>query len=171
MAAPITTMPVVSIDINMFWQIINFLILMVIFRKYLREPLSKILSARKEAIATELSQAEEAKKIAEQNRKEMEEILKNAKKEASVIINTAEKKAFEREESIIKDAHTHRDKIIRAAELEKGKMEESLKKELTSTLRETAAMMAAELVAKNMNTETKDKLLNEFIDEVGEAKW
>lgn len=50
-------------------------------------------------------------------------------------------------------------------------MEESLKKELTNTLRQTAAMMAAELVAKNMNTETKDKLVNEFIDEVGEAKW
>ena len=166
-----TTMPVVSIDINLFWQIINFTVLMFIFKKYLREPLSKLLTARKEAIANDLLQAEETKKIAEQNKKEMEEILKNAKKEASVIINTAEKKAIEREESILKDAHVQRDKIIRAAELEKVKMEESLKKELTNTLRQTAAMMAAELVAENMNTETKDKLVNEFIDEVGEAKW
>ena len=114
-----TTMPVVSIDINLFWQIINFTVLMFIFKKYLSEPLSKLLTGRKDAIANDLLQAEETKKIAEQNKKEMEEILKNAKKEASVIINTAEKKAIEREESILKDAHVQRDKIIRAAELEK----------------------------------------------------
>lgn len=166
-----TMMPVVSIDINMLWQIINFGILMLIFKKYLRQPLSKLLSARKEAIAAEISEAQEAKKIAEQHKKEMEELLKNAKKEASSIINAAEKKAIEREETIIKEAHVHREKIIKAAEIERLKMEESLKKELTVSLRETAALMAAELVAKKMDSDTKNKLVDEFIDEVGEVKW
>ncbi|MGL5934639.1 MAG: F0F1 ATP synthase subunit B, partial [Cetobacterium sp.] len=31
-------MPAVSIDINMFWQIINFFILVFIFNKYFKAP-------------------------------------------------------------------------------------------------------------------------------------
>lgn len=166
-----TNMPVVSIDINMFWQIINFLILMVVFKKKLKEPLLKVIASRRATIAQEITDAEEKRKVAEQYKKEMEELLRNAKKEASNIINTAEKKAIEREENILREAHQNRDKIIKGAELERVKLEESLKKELTVSLRETAALMAAELVAKKLDSETKDKLVDEFIQEVGEVKW
>ncbi|MGL4867038.1 MAG: ATP synthase F0 subunit B, partial [Cetobacterium sp.] len=43
-------MPAVSIDINMFWQIINFFILVFIFNKYFKGPLAKLMDTRKEKI-------------------------------------------------------------------------------------------------------------------------
>ncbi|MGL5124268.1 MAG: F0F1 ATP synthase subunit B [Fusobacteriaceae bacterium] len=167
----LTNMSAVSIDINMAWQIINFIILVVIFNKYMKAPLAKILSSRREAIVNDLTQAEEAKKIAEINKKEIEELMKKARKDASDLIYNAEKKAAERQELILTDAKSQRDKILKAAELETQKLKEALKKDLTNSLRETAATMAAELLIKRMDKDMKNSLLDEFIEEVGEVKW
>ncbi|MGL4403968.1 MAG: F0F1 ATP synthase subunit B [Fusobacteriaceae bacterium] len=166
-----TNMPAVSIDINMFWQIINFIVLMFMFNKYLKAPLAKILSDRKNKIVNDLEQAQEAKKTAEALKKEMEETLKASRVEANEMIAKAERKAQERYEALVKEGHIHRDKMIKSAELETVKMKEDLKKELTQSLRETAALMAMEVLNKKMDETEKNSLLNEFIDEVGEVKW
>ncbi|MGL4980323.1 MAG: F0F1 ATP synthase subunit B [Fusobacteriaceae bacterium] len=166
-----TNMPAVSIDVNMFWQIINFIILVFMFNKYLKAPLAKILTDRKNTIVNDLEQAQEAKKSAETLKKEMEEVLKKSRMEANDIISNAERKAQERYEILVKEGHTHRDKMIKSAEVETAKMKEDLKKELTQSLRETAALMAMEVLNKKMNDTEKNSLLDEFIDEVGEAKW
>jgi F-type H+-transporting ATPase subunit b len=86
---------VVSIDINMFWQIINFFILVFVFNKYFKKPLGKMLDSRKKKITSDLSQAEDTKKAAIELQKESEEILRKAKIEANEILKTAEKKADE----------------------------------------------------------------------------
>ncbi len=164
-------MPVVSIDINMFWQIINFCILLFIFNKFVKVPVAKMLESRKEAIVSNLSSAEEAKKEAEKNKQEANVVLMTARKEATELVTSAERKAVVRQEEIIKEAHEQKDKILKSAEAEVVKMKESLKKELEVSVRETAAMMAAELLHKKLGTKDKDALLNEFIEEVGEVKW
>ena len=53
-------MPAISIDINMLWQIINFFILIVIFNKYMKKPLQRVIKERQAKIAGDL---EDAKKI------------------------------------------------------------------------------------------------------------
>ena len=53
-----TIMPVVSVDINMFWQIINFFILVFVFNKYFKKPLGKMLESRKEKITSDLREAD-----------------------------------------------------------------------------------------------------------------
>lgn len=164
-------MPAVSIDINMFWQIINFIILMFMFNKYLKAPLAKILADRKNKIVNDLEQAQESKKAASDLKKEMEELLKASRIEANEMVAKAERKAQERYEELVKEGHIHRDKIIKAAEVETVKMKEDLKKELTQSLRETAALMAMEVLNKKMNETEKNSLLDEFINEVGEVKW
>lgn len=166
-----TNMPAVSIDINMFWQIINFIILVFMFNKYLKAPLAKILTDRKNTIVNDLEQAQEAKKSAETLKKETEETLKKARTEANEMIATAERKAQERYDALVKEGHDHREKTIRSAEVETVKMREDLKKELTQSLRETAALMAMEILNKKMNETEKNSLVDEFIDEVGEVKW
>ena len=164
-------MPAVLIDINLFWQIINFLILMLIFNKYLKAPLKKVLEKRQETVSNDLNNAKIAKTEAEALKLEIESLMKKAQKDAMELIYGAEKKAAIRYEDIIKEATSQRDKILKSAELETEKMKESLKKELSDSLRETAATMALELINKKMDKNTQSSLLDEFIDEVGEAKW
>ncbi|MEG0137028.1 MAG: F0F1 ATP synthase subunit B, partial [Cetobacterium sp.] len=113
-----TNMPAVSIDINMFWQIINFFILVFIFNKYFKAPLLRLMDSRKEKIAAEFSEAQKNKEEAALKNKEAQQILKQAKDEATKIVQLAEKKADERKENIISEASIQRDKMLKSAELE-----------------------------------------------------
>ena len=69
-------MPAVSIDVNMFWQIINFFILVFVFNKYFKKPLGKMLEARKTKITSDLNDANANKEAAMKLQKEAEELLK-----------------------------------------------------------------------------------------------
>lgn len=40
-------MPIISIDYTLFWQIINFFIIILIFNRYFKKPLAKIIKERK----------------------------------------------------------------------------------------------------------------------------
>ena len=86
----LTNMPAVSIDINMFWQIINFFILVFIFNKYFKAPLLKLMDSRKEKIAAEFSEAQKSKEEAALKNKEAQKILRDAKDEATKIVQLGE---------------------------------------------------------------------------------
>lgn len=165
-----TNMPAVSIDINLFWQIINFLILMFFFKKYFQKPIAKILDARQEKIANELKQAEIDRELAAKANGESEAILKSAKAEATEILLRAEKKAEERKESILKEANTQREKTIKSADVEVQKMKEQARKELQGEVTDLAVRLAEKMIAEKLDSKLGANLLDNFIEEVGEEK-
>ena len=61
-------MPAISIDINMLWQIINFFILIVIFNKYMKKPLKRIIKERQAKIAGDLEDAKKDKEAAKKQK-------------------------------------------------------------------------------------------------------
>lgn len=162
-----TNMPAVSIDVNMFWQIINFFILLFMFNKYLKAPLSKLLAERKEKISTEFVEAKKNKEEAEIKNKEAQKILKEAKEEATKILQLAEKKADDRKENIISEAIIQRDKMIKSAELEINKMKNAAKKELEVEMNGLAVKLAEKIIKENLNSNLETALADKFIDEVG----
>lgn len=159
------TMPAVLIDINLFWQVINFFILMVIFKKKLFGPLSKIISERRDLIAKELDDAKTDKETAERLREEAQEYIKKSKAEAMKLLVDAERKSEERTESILKEAHAQREKMIKSGETEVEKLKEAARKDLEKYTREIAADLAEKLVA----TKTASTLIDEAISKVGEV--
>lgn len=161
---------VVSIDINMFWQIINFCILVFVFNKYFKKPLGKMLANRKKQITGDLSQAENAKKAALQLQKQSEEILRQAKIEANEILKHAEKKADERRETILTSAKDQREKIIKSAEMEALKMKTDARATLQEEVKVLAVELAEKLIKEKMNSKIESTLIDEFIQEVGEEK-
>lgn len=162
-----TNMPAVSIDINMFWQIINFFILVFIFNKYFKAPLMKLMDARKEKIAAEFSEAQKNNEEALEKNKAAQKLLKEAKEEATKIIQLAEKKADERKEGIISEATIQRDKMLKSAEFEIHKMQQTAKKELEVQMNQLAVQLAEKIIKENLNSDLEAALANKFIDEVG----
>lgn len=165
-----TNMPAVSIDINMFWQIINFFILMVVFNKYFKAPLMGVIKKRKEKIAMDFSEAQANKEEAIEKNKEAETKLREAREEAAKIIQLAEKKAEERKDQIISEASIQRDKMIKSAELEITKMKQTAKKELESEMNGLAVKLAEKIIKENLNNDLNSALADKFINEVGEVK-
>lgn len=163
-------MPAVSIDINMFWQIINFLVLMFFFKKYFQKPIAKMLDARKEKIENELKQAQIDRELAAKANEESEDILKSAKSEATEILLKAEKKADERKDAILKEANVQREKTLKSAEVEVQKMKVQARKELQGEVTNLAVKLAEKMIAKKLDANLGADLLDNFIEEVGEEK-
>lgn len=162
--------PAVSIDINLFWQLINFFILMAIFIKYFKKPLIKLMDARKQKIAAEFLEADKNNKEADKNNKEAQRLLKEAKIEARKLLQLSEKKADEKKETILLEATTQREKMIQSAEVEIEKMKLAAKKELEIEMSKLAVTLAEKIIKENLNSDLNTALANKFIDEVGEVK-
>lgn len=162
------TMPAISIDINMFWQIINFFILIVVFNKYFKKPLNKMLKERREQISGDLEEAKKNKEIADSEIEKARIILKEAKDEAHEIITNAEKKADERREEIIKSATFQRDKILKSAEIEVEKMKERARTEVKEDMQKIAIQLAEKIINEKLDSKKGSALVDNFIDEMGE---
>jgi F-type H+-transporting ATPase subunit b len=163
-------MPAVGIDINLFWQIVNFIILVFVFKKFFHKPLNEFLEARREKIAGELTDAKKDRETAEKLKEEAGKLLKEAKIEANKIISIAEKKAEERREHILKETNATREKMIATAEAEIAKMKSQARKELQDEVTKLAATLAERMISEKMNPEIGTNLLDQFINEVGDTK-
>ena len=96
-------------------QIVNFLVVLWVLKKYLYGPLLSMLNKRKKAIEEGLAQAEKArllleeitekeKKILQEAQKQAEKIIEEAKEQALSVVKEAEEAAKERAEKIIEEA-------------------------------------------------------------------
>ena len=158
------TMPAILIDINLVWQIINFCVIMFIFKKKLFGPVSRIISERKALITKDMDDARIDKENAEKERLTAEAELKKAKAEALKILVEAEKKSEERKDAILKDAHTQREKIIKSGEAEVEKQKEIAMKDLQVYARN----LISDFTEKLVSNKTASTLIDEAIDKVGE---
>lgn len=164
------TMPVISIDITFFWQIINFCLLLFIINKYFRKPIAKIIEERKLKIQKDFEEAKENKEKAETLFKNAENKVETSKKEAIEILKKAERKAFEEGELILQEAKTNRDKILKLTELEVEKMKSDAKAELNLEVKKLAAELAEKLIKEKIDKNEETNLINQFITEVGDKE-
>ena len=158
------TMPAILIDINLVWQIINFCVIMFIFKKKLYGPVSRIISERKALITKDMDDARIDKENAEKERLTAEAELKKAKAEALKILVEAEKKSEERKDAILKDAHAQREKMIKSGEAEVEKQKEIAMKDLQVYARN----LISDFTEKLVSNKTASTLIDEAIDKVGE---
>ena len=143
-------------------QLINFLILLFVLRRFAYKPLLKLLDERKQKIADGLANAQKAKSNLEEAGKERQEIISTAKKGASEIISLAEAAAQKNREETLKEAKAGVEKIVAEArkqiESEKNKMIGEIKSEITELV-----ILAAEKTASIKLDDKKDKELIEKI--------
>ena len=98
------------------------------------------------------------------------EALAAAKEESAEMLRTATKKAQKRSDEIVAAAKEEASGILarNAEELEREKRR--AENELRGTVSELAVMMAEKVVAREVKPEDHMRLIDEFIDAVGDAK-
>lgn len=151
-------------------QIVNFVILLVLLKKFLYKPILKLLDERKNKIA----QAEEnAKKIQDEFdnlEQKQKEILSKASKEASILINDARTSAEAKSEKIVNEAKETAiqilDSVKKQSEQEKIKLYEEAKVELVSLVVKTTS----KVVGKVLNEGEHQKLIKSALMEVEDEK-
>ena len=93
-------------------QIVNFLVIAFIFKKFLYKPILTTLQKRNDAIKKGLKDAENAAKALEKAEETRDEILNKAGKESERIITEAKQQAEESREKIISDTRAEIERMM-----------------------------------------------------------
>lgn len=154
-----------------FWMGLNLFILFLVFSYVCIDMIRGFIQKRQDKIKGELEFAASEKQDAIALKEEYDAKLKNVNAQADEILDAARKKALKKEAEIIEQAKLEAARIIARAEneieLEKKKALEDVKQEMISI----ASLMAAKVVAANIDTTIQDSMVDETLKEIGENTW
>ena len=156
---------------NTLLMIVSIFFLFLAMSYLLFNPVRKLLEDRQAKIASDIDTALAEKEDAAKLKAEYETKLRDIDKEAEQILSEARRKALKNEAKIIDDAKLEAASIMRRAneeaELAKKRAMDEVKQEMVAI----ASMMAAKVVAANIDTTIQDALVEETLKEMGESTW
>jgi F-type H+-transporting ATPase subunit b len=155
---------------DIIFQLVTFLILMALLRKYAFGPLMGIMKQREEHIAGEIAAAEQSNQEAKKLLEEQRELLKQSRQETQVMIENAKKAAEDKKEEIIAAARAEADRIKEAAKQEIEREKEQAVAALREQVTSLSVLIASKVIEKELSEQDQDKLIKEYIQEVGEAR-
>ena len=154
---------------TIIFQILNLLLLMVLFKKYLFKPMTEILEKRQAEIEGHYQEAQQAETDAKAMKADYESKMAGARQEADRVIKTATESANAMSASIVEDARTQADQLKRRAQteidLERRRAFDEVKGELSGI----ALDIASQVIEREVNEKDHEAFINEFIKNVGEA--
>lgn len=154
---------------TIIFQILNLLLLMVLFKKYLFKPVTEILEKRQAEIEGHYQEAQQAETDAKAMKADYESKMAGARQEADRVIKTATESANAMSASIVEDARTQADQLKRRAQteidLERRRAFDEVKGELSGI----ALDIASQVIEREVNKKDHEAFINEFIKNVGEA--
>lgn len=154
---------------TIIFQILNLLLLMVLFKKYLFKPVTEILEKRQAEIEGHYQEAQQAETDAKAMKADYESKMAGARQEADRVIKTATESANAMSASIVEDARTQTDQLKRRAQteidLERRRAFDEVKGELSGI----ALDIASQVIEREVNEKDHEAFINEFIKNVGEA--
>lgn len=150
------------------WSFVNFIALLYILNKILYKPMLQMLEDRKRTIAESFQQAESARQEADRIKHQYQAQLAEAKKESQEIIERATKMGEEMREDIVKNAKAEAEKALKQAQNEIAREKNQAVAALRQEVATLAVLAAGKVVGKSISVEDHEKMVKEFVDEVGD---
>ena len=145
-----------GIDLRSFlFQVINFLVLLFVLRKYLYSPLRGLLAKRQEEVEASRKAAERLAQKVEADEASRKDELEQARSESKRLIQDARTQAAALEERLAEQAKHQAEQILARAEKEaeetKARAEREMRDELVATILQTTG----KLLETGINEEEK----------------
>ena len=140
-------------------QIINFLILAAIFKKFLYKPILKVLSDREKKIQQGIADAEAAGESLTRAEKEKDEIIKAATLEAEKIIDETKKAGVELAEKLAASAKQEADRIIIEAKTASSLQFENAQKEASNIALDLSRKLLDKVLSEIFTKHEKEKII------------
>lgn len=139
-------------------QIINFLILVWLLKKFLYKPVSAAMASRQQKVEDELAQAKETAKEAGKEKEHYHALQEETRQQQQELLNQARQEAAELKEKLTTEVKT-------AAEAAHVRWQQELEEEKTLFLRETSKQVASQfqLMAGQVWRDLADADLEEMI--------
>ena len=150
-------------------QICNLMIQMLIFKKFLLNPVKNVIAERKAKADSQIADATKLRTEAEAMKAEYEQNLQNARTEANQIVASAQKTATARGEEIVGEARAQAAALKQKAEADIAQERKKAVNEVKDEIGGIAMEIASKVVEREIREEDHRDLIDEFIKNVGEA--
>jgi F-type H+-transporting ATPase subunit b len=152
---------------DLFWRILNFIVLMFILVKFGAKPLGSGLSSRRKKIVAEIEDLEKKRTEAQQSYSDFQAKLAGAETEIDKVVERAIAQAEVEKVKIIEKAEQAAADIKRSAEQAIQNEMAEARKTLKNDVADQAAVMAEELVVQNLTDADQVKIIENYLDKVG----
>lgn len=150
-------------------QIVNFLILAFVFKRYLYKPILKTLKDRQKTIKKGLEDAEAAQKDREDALLKKEEVLTEAAREADKIIESTKKGAEALKEEILASAKQEAEKIIASAKTQADLQLSDMEKRAKKASLDNSMVILEKALSSMLTKDEKEKILARSVKSLQEA--
>lgn len=157
-----------NLDINAVFEIINIIVLFLLMKKFLFNPVNAIMEKREGLIRSSMEEAENTKNKANELKAEYENQLEGAKSEAAAIVQEARARGEREYELKLAGAAKDAQKLIKDARESATAERERVLREAKGEIASLAIAAAAKVVEKNTGAEEDKRLIDDFLTEVGE---
>lgn len=147
---------------GLVWTIINLIVLFLLLRHFLINPVSNIMEQRRKLIADGLQNAQDTQDEANRLKAEYEEALSGAKKESAEIVDKARIDARAEYDRIVGEAGAKAGNIIENAK-------ENVRIECEQTMKELQSQIAGLAIAsaEKIVGDKEQNIYDQFLGEVG----
>lgn len=155
---------------DMLVQLIFFLVLLALVKKFAWGPLMNKMEEREHYVANEIEEAEKSRVEAEKASKEAAEQLNQVRAEAQKMIEDAKAAGAKQEEQIIESAKQEAQRLKEAAQADIQNEKEKAIQALQDKVASLSVLIASKVIEKELSEQDQEKLINEYIKEVGEER-
>lgn len=152
---------------DLFWRTLNFLVLVFILVKFLAKPITSGLKGRQQRVKEELEELTLRRDEAEQSYKDFEIRLAGMEKEMEIVVQKAIAQAENEKERILAEAERAAQDIRRQAEAAVQAEFEDARRQLRDEIAEQAAVMAEELIVRNLKPADQVAITEQYLERVG----
>ena len=160
----------VDLNMTLFAQILNFLILVVILTKVAYKPLMKVLAEREEKIAKSIKSAEQDEIAAKKLLVDYQKQLASARIEAQEIVDKANKLAAEEREASIAETRVEIERMRKSAQADIARDRDLAVAKLKGEVVALSMAAAAKIINSNIDEKVNEQLVSEFIDKLDSEK-
>ena len=155
--------------VTLIAQICNLFLQLFVVKIFFLDKIKAILDQRREAAVKEITDAQAAKAEAMEIKETYEQNMREAKAQANEILVHAQKTATVRSEEIINDAQAQAARIKEKAAAD---IAQEMKKAINDAKDEISGIsmaIAEKVVGRQLTADDQQKLINDFLDNLGDA--
>lgn len=152
------------------FTLLNTLLVIIVGTKFLFKPVMKMIQSRQQEIDDMYAQAKTAQDSAEAMEKEYQAKLETAQQTGDALVKEAMTRGKNREEEIIRQANQEADAIREKASADIAREKKQALNDAKDEISALAVEIAGKVVGASLDTAQQEKLVDSFLEELGEQK-
>ncbi len=154
---------------SLVFTIVNLIVLFLLLRKFLINPVNKVIQEREEMIHNTISSANQTKEEAMQLKKEYETTISGVEAECEDIREKSRQEAKNEYTRIMNEADLKSNRMIKDAEKSIEMEREKALSDMESQIADLALAAAARIIGDSSDDDKNQALYDEFLKKAGET--